>query len=319
MEDHILIRYLKKELSSFERTVVERWINSTTDNKSHFNDLKELWQQLGNIPELASPDINFAWEHIEAKLINQTKLQKRNYLLKIAAAIALIIGCYFIFRLQVPFWKAEKFVSVNSCDSIKKVMLSDGTQVWLNKHSKISYSNRFNKNARKIKLEGEAFFEIHHDNSIPFEVTAQHASIKDIGTSFNICSDTLSKLIKIAVVSGKVSLTDLVSPINETELHQNQVGRLYANHTIRIRNVNTINENAWLTGKMIFHNQLFSDIAETVGDIYNTKFIFSERLFSNIRITASFDHQSLVEIIKVLSETTNLNYKINRKEVIFYK
>ncbi len=319
MEDYILISYLKNQLKSTDKAKVEKWLKASPENITYFKNLKKIWLQAGNIPELASPDINAAWNRFDNTITKRSLRNNYQIIFKAAAAIAIIIGCYFVFRLQLPLWKAEKYIAVSSGDSIKKLILSDSSIVWLNKNSKIFYSNKYNKNRRKIKLEGEAFFEVHHFIDIPFEITTQQASIKDIGTSFNVKSDTLAKKVKVAVVSGKVDFSDIVVPVNEAKLHINQVATLFANHSIKIRNVNTVNENAWLTGQLVFHNQLFSDIAEAIGATYNSKIVFADKKLAEIRITASFNHQSLAEIMNVLSQTTNLNFKITDKVILFYK
>ncbi len=319
MEDYVLINYIKKQLSKSEIEQVESWLNASFENREYFNKVKELWHQAGEIPELSSPDIEAAWERFDNSITKRKLWNTNQMIFKAAAAIAILIGLYFIFHSQMHLFKPEKFIALSSGDSIMKFTLADGSVAWLNKHSKIEYSNKYGLETRNIKLFGEAFFEVKHIDNIPFEIKTQQASIKDIGTSFNVKSDTVARKIKVAVVSGIVALTDIIEPVNEAELHQNQVGIWFANHSIKIKNVNNINENAWLTKKLVFHNQLFSEIAETIGLIYNSKISIDDKNTRDIRITASFDHQSLTDIINVLGQTTNLNYKITNNEVVFYK
>ena len=318
MEDHILINYLKNQLEPKEKTEIEKWINASPDNKSYFTDLQQLWLQAGNIPELSSPDIDAAWKRFDQATTKRSILNLQT-LLKVAASFAIIIGCYFFFKLQLPFWKAEKYISVISGDSIKELVLSDSTFIWLNKHSKIEYSNGYNATNRKLKLEGEAFFEVRHNNKIPFEITTQQASIKDIGTAFNVISDRLTKSVKIAVVIGKVSLNYTNELNNETMLVSNQVATMLDNKSIKIKNVRSINDNAWLTRKFEFQNQTLYDIAYVVGKTYNYKIYFSGKGLTNTHITASFDHQTITDIINVLAETANLNYNISGNRVVFFK
>lgn len=319
MEDHILINYLKKQLASSAETEVENWINASAENKKYFEEFEKLWRETGNIPELASPDIDTAWNHLNNVISRHTIWNRYHYLFKAAAMVAVIFMAYVVFKSQLPSWKTEKFVTVISEDSIRKVILTDNTVIWLNKHSSLAYSDQYNYKQRQVKLEGEAFFEVHHDKHKPFVVNTQHTTIIDLGTSFNVNSETLTQSVKVAVVTGSVSFSADFVQNREVVLTPNQVGERLANQKIIIKTVNIINENAWITGKLVFRNQTFSEIATTIEAIYHSKITFKENEVSDLRITASFDHQSLDEVLSVLGATTNLKYKITGQKVIFYK
>ena len=108
MEDYILINYLKKQIDPTVELEVEKWINASPENTAYFRNLENLWQQAGNIPELADPDIEVAWERFDNTITKRTFWNKYQNIFKAAAGIAIIIGCYFVFRSQLPFLKAEK-------------------------------------------------------------------------------------------------------------------------------------------------------------------------------------------------------------------
>ena len=99
----------------------------------------------------------------------------------------------------------------------KTIQLPDGTQVWLSPSTLVEYPSVFEGAARKVKLSGEAFFEVAHDASHPFIITSDNIQTKVLGTSFNIQAYHNQKKIAVMVVTGKVKISNLAAVQNKTE------------------------------------------------------------------------------------------------------
>ncbi|MBA4168089.1 MAG: FecR domain-containing protein, partial [Chitinophagaceae bacterium] len=95
---------------------------------------------------------------------------------------------------------------------ISKIQLSDGTRIWLNAGSRLAYSNDFGKDSRRVKLYGEAFFDVKADPEHPFFVTTSTINIRVLGTRFNVRSYPLDKSTQTTLVHGRIELTVLKNP-----------------------------------------------------------------------------------------------------------
>jgi transmembrane sensor len=319
MEDQMLIRYLKNNLAPAEITEVEQWLKVSAENQTYFNDLKTLWAKTGEIPELASPDIDKAWNRLNTSVTKRSLKTRYLQFAKIAAVAMLFLASYFILRTQFSFLQSEKFVTITSGDSIRQIVLADSSIIWLNKHSELAYNEQFNLKRRNVKLSGEAFFKVHRDEHRPFIIKTVGSTVQVLGTSFNVKAPASSKVVSVSVVTGKVSFTDNTDKSNHVILTHNDVAELTPGQTIKVNEVSAINENAWLTNKLIFQNQTLAEVFHVISDYYHVNIVSANDDIARARITTSFDHQTLEQVINVLSVTTSFKYKIQQKEIVFFK
>lgn len=187
-----------------------------------------------------------------------------------------------------------------------KLSLTDGTVVFLNAGSTLSFPKFFNAKTREVTLKGEGFFKVAHDAKKPFIIHTDKINTQVLGTSFNINAYAEHKDIKVTVVSGKVAVyiqngavkkdSRLITAnqqviYNKTEQRLNDAEKM----------VNAANFVAWSEGKMIFNNQLLSDVIMDIERHYNIDIEPAVNLRS-CRVTVNFDNASIEKVLKVLSK-----------------
>ncbi|MBT1705799.1 FecR family protein [Chryseosolibacter indicus] len=199
------------------------------------------------------------------------------------------------------------------------ITLEDGTKVWLNAESKLSFPNSFDdKNTREVFLEGEGFFSVTKDRAKPFIVRTNGIMVKVLGTSFNVKSYNNDNFIQTTLVEGKVTLSANEESSEELTLAPNQVAVFdKSTHNILLDNKkNTDAYVGWTNGKLVFEDQPLSDIIVALERWYNIKFVVEDKRALKCRFFAKIDNLTLVEVLELFKASDGIEYDIRGDEVI---
>lgn len=312
--EEVMLRYLNGESTSEEENLLHEWINKSQSNAKEFELTKKLWFDSAEAVKLPV-DTEKAWETVASKTIGKKAkivgLFPWRKALAVAASIILIIGVFYYFN-QSSETTWEVIASVNSD---KKIQLSDGTEVTLRQGSQLSIPENFGKAIRQVKFEGEAFFEIKHDGSIPFSIITSRSIIKDIGTSFLVQS--MDSIEQVTVVEGTVSFTNkdkeevqIILKVGESAILENEM--------LQKKKVQTDNLLSWNSKILSFKNTPLSQVVIDLENYYRIDVVLSQSL-RNIEITAEFRNESLEQVIKELQLFTGLQYQMKENTLIISK
>nr|WP_121271843.1 FecR domain-containing protein [Pedobacter schmidteae] len=234
-----------------------------------------------------------------------------NKIQAIAAAILLLLSAtlsFYYYKSQTPDASSSLVMMQESAPKGKviKLSLEDGTIVFLNAGSTLSFPKSFTAKTREVVLKGEGFFKVAHDIKKPFIIHTDKVNTQVLGTSFNINAYAEHKDIKVTVVSGKVAVyTQADASGKATRLITANQQVVYNKASQRLDEVeemvNAANLVAWSEGKMIYNNQLLSDVIMDVERHYNIDIEAAVNLQS-CRVTANFDNASVEKVLKVLSK-----------------
>jgi len=154
---------------------------------------------------------------------------------------------------------------------IYQITLPDGTKVWLNAGSSLKYPMSFAKNERRVRLEGEAFFEVTKDSARPFKVLSKGQEIEVLGTAFNVNAYPDNTAIKTTLVKGKVKLSNNNRYSEAIYLLPGQQSTNTNNGKIQLANVDTAPFTAWKEGLFYFDETPLSDALQQIGRWYNVE------------------------------------------------
>lgn len=180
--------------------------------------------------------------------------------------------------------------------------LEDGTVITLNKNSRLSYSDKYGKDNRNVKLEGEAYFEVAKDSNKPFQVEMNGASITVLGTHFNVKADAESDDITATLVEGSIRFEGAKQNIVMTPNQQLTFSR--STNKVDVKEIDTETFTAWKDGLLKYKSIPFIELIENLKDIYQVEIrIDDERLADpSITVSGTFDQkQSIEQILKVIS------------------
>ena len=302
--DELLARYFAGETSSAEAEQVKQWAAASSDNKEKLLQLRMLWQDTG----MARIDsIGVELYDVEAALVkvkSSPRSRKRTYapLLRIAATITILLGISWIIYQYLD----QHMQSVTSQNSIKTLSLSDNTSITLNEGSSLTYPETFDVKSREVKLYGEAFFEVDHQPDRPFVVDLEHASVRVLGTSFNISSHVEKDTISVWVAAGTVGLSHQG---NEIILEAGQKGYFVKSlqKLIREDQINTSGaDQFWRTQRLIFTGQKLAEVIRSINLAYHSNIQLTSESLENCSLAVTFENEPLDNILEVISLTFNL-------------
>lgn len=190
------------------------------------------------------------------------------------------------------------------------IVLCDGTTVWLNAASKLEYPDQFTGNERRVKLKGEAFFQVAKDAKKPFRIEVESSVIEVLGTSFNV--NAYQKEVNTSLVEGKVKIMSqgreaYLSPGNEA---------IISSDKIRVQPADIQKNTAWQRGEFLLDGSSFKEIISQISRWYNVDFVNVEEVPLNNRFSGTLSRESrLSEVLKILSYTTNRKFEIDGRHI----
>ena len=195
-----------------------------------------------------------------------------------------------------------------------QLTLADGSQVWLNAESSITFPTSFSGNQRQVKITGEAYFEIAHDADKPFHVNVNEMDVKVIGTHFNVNAYKDEAEIKTTLLEGSVQVTyneqaKIISPRQQLILN-NKSGKMVVEKNINIDEIM-----AWKNGKFYFNEANIQLIMKQVSRWYNVDVEYKGEVNKLFEGTIS-RQVSVEDIFKILSATGGVHFAIEGRKII---
>lgn len=225
------------------------------------------------------------------------------YATGIAAAVALLIVSFYFWKTPDTNQIALKSVTVPYGQTAKMTM-PDGSQIWLNAGSHLSYPTHFSDTLREITLlEGEAFFDIKHENKRPFIVHARKLDIHVLGTSFDVKAYKEDENVKVTVKTGKVGVTQRDKP-NEPAvmlLPKEQMTLHVKKQSVQVGELRKPAVGGWKDDKLVFEDEPLSEIFKVLERKFKHHISVDSPEIKNEKISITIDNQPLNDILKVIS------------------
>lgn len=315
-------RYLNDIYTTKESINIADEINKS-ENKRIVDDLSaEIWDELYK-QKAPSDSIHKQYLKEAQQFLNHIAYRKQIWFKRIAITTISVAACGIIIlnvltHLNNP--QAEKISYKELSTSFgekKKLILSDGTKVMLNACSKIYYPIRFIGDIRRIKLTGEAFFEVAHDESKPFIVMTKSLSVRVLGTKFDIKSYLNERNVSVGVRQGKVRVAIPGALLNIASREEFVYNKITKEYSKKNGNAETA---VWTVGNTLqFNMTSIQDAAKELERIYHCQITFATgQVFDNL-ISGEHENKSLESVLKSISFVTgNIKYKIEGKQVLLY-
>ncbi len=200
-----------------------------------------------------------------------------------------------------------------------RLILSDGTNVYLNSMTTLKYPVQFGSQKREVELTGEAYFEVAKNGASPFVVNTKELKVEVLGTSFNVNAYEDSKKIVTTLVEGKVKLVHSQNEGDERILNPNEQAVL-DNHTgeIALHSVDVSDFISWKDGQLIFHDMPLEDIMVLLTRWYSANVFYQNPEVKKIRFSGSLDkYDEIGKFIDIIKATQKLNVKIEENTILF--
>ena len=335
-----LVKYITGQADETESAEIKQWIKSSPENEELYFQLYEAWHQ--SLEANNSIDVDAAYSSFADNVINRKPLVRRlSFGLRAAAAVIAVPVClmalYKVLHTQPK--EVLKVVHVPK-GAPKKLIMPDGTIVWLNAGSELKYSEAFGKDNRTVYLTGEAYFDIAKSNkNIPFLVKTDKFTIRDVGTVFNVKAYPNEKTTETSLLRGRVEITfdkrpgekwilkpneKLILNNDPEKLEKTSIDKksepVYVMGNITRTLDSTILETSWVENKLIFQDESFADIAKKMERWYGVNIVFKDQTVADYHLYGSFTTETINEALDALKTTgSKFTYKIEGQNVTIAK
>ncbi|TPN83516.1 FecR family protein [Aquimarina algicola] len=202
-----------------------------------------------------------------------------------------------------------------------QITLAEGTKVWINSGSRLTYPVVFNGDKREVFLEGEAIFDVTHDKNKPFFVVTKEYDVKVLGTVFNVSSYHDDAHTSTALKEGSVEIKYQGNSIFGKSSLKITPGTLAVydnkNKTLKSKKVDVSKYMSWRDGKFIFKKQEMNVIIKKLSRYYNTKIEIKNNDLKKQTFSGHLDlKESIEKVLEVLKQSTDLEYKIEDKQIV---
>ena len=312
MNKDILYKFFEGNASFEEEAAVKQWMEESAENRLAFLKERKLFDAmllLGNEEIIKNGKKRFS--------INLSSL--RTELIKIAAVVAITLGgSYFYYQSSLEKeLMAMQTITVPAGQRIN-ITLVDGTNVWLNARTSLSYPVKFGKNNRQVVLDGEAYFDVTKDKIKPFIVQTDNYNVEVLGTQFDVNAYSETGEFETTLMSGSVKVASASDSTQKITLKPNnkvylQDGKLH------VTAVDDYNPYRWKEGLICFKNETFTSIMKDFEKYYGltiqvkNKNVFKYVYTGKFRQTDGIDYA-----LRVLQKDIKFTYQRDDENQIIY-
>ncbi len=318
MNTELIIKYLEGRLGHDQEKELFGWLCASEHNMQLFRELEEEWKSK-HIPSVESlAMLQNLRKAINSNTVGRTRRKWQRMWVSAAAAVAVVAGI-FVYALygNTERTEAEKqvFAVEAPMGAHSKISLPDGTQVWLNAGSVLSYDSDFNRSTRDISLNGEAYFEVMHDADKPFRVSVGSCSFTVLGTKFNINAYEDDSMVQTVLMEGSLRF--------ESELAQDimvpgdMISWDPSEKTCSKEKVNANQYRSWVNGFILYDSITLPALLKRLSREYNINISLETDKYSDRSFRVSYTNGESVDAI--LSSLCHIiPIHVVRKDGIYY-
>ncbi|UCS91811.1 DUF4974 domain-containing protein [Echinicola marina] len=323
--------FYQGNLSKEEAEDFLQWYHSKEGEAYMSSKLKEQWDQQDPVmEEYSSWDREVLFKKISTKKegSNQSSSDQsiklktgKHWGFSIAASLAIlftvsILGYQYMLDHQTsPIETQAMITKSNPAGQKSKIILPDGSKVYLNAESTIRYRKEFKTN-RQVELEGEAFFEVFSDKEHPFSVRSKGLVTKALGTAFNIQAYKDSPLTEVALTHGKVSVEEIGGAKSGELIPGEAIISEGTDSDFRKEKIDVEKVLYWKEGILHFDEDTFEEVVRTLERWYNVKITVEGRYDKGFLCSGTFDkNEYLDNVLNILSHSSGFEYQINKRQI----
>jgi ferric-dicitrate binding protein FerR (iron transport regulator) len=318
--DNLVGKQLSGEANEEEIAFVESWVLESDNNRQYVEHLRIIFNRAANARLLQQFDTDAAWRAVRDSLdkgrvhsIGRSPLTIGQLVWRIAASVVIAVGLGYFAYVKWNSPKSLVPVVLSSTETVLKDTLPDGSDIVLNKGTTVQYSFDQKRNEHRVRVTGEAYFNIHHDETKTFLVDIDGVYVRDIGTSFNVKAYPNANTIEVVVESGEV----MFYTATDSGVYLRENGKaIYDKMTKTFRiDQPEVNVLAYKSRFFTFDNTDLGTVADALNSVYGKKIVIESNLKA-CHLTVSFNDEQPEEIVAVIAETLGLTIREENNQYI---
>lgn len=321
-DDELIIRYVLGECSPEEQAFMD---DALTSNTQLYQEV-ERWRKLLDVIAITYMDVEKRWNNLEGRLTQTHSVGVRTFAQKISSFRYLVLAASLLILIGFTTWlffylsSSNRLITQYASEENLQLMLKDGSMVVLNRQSTLTYPVRFSSQERRVRLDGEAHFQVQPEENRKFIVETDYLVVTVLGTSFYVRDKSGEQpmvLVETGVVEcqfkptmEKVQLSQGQSAVFDTSITDNKQPSIHRSTAEQM-----YNDIAWKTRKLNFRNEPLDNIVRYIEKTYPVHIRLQGNL-SDCKLTVSFDNLSLNGVINVLQAILDFKYVIKQDTII---
>ena len=320
---YLIIKHLKRKTSDEEEKLFAIWLKEGK-NREIFSSLQKMWQEIVAEVSDYNPDTQYYWVKMKERMQQNTESSKRFSfrshwrIFAVAASILLVLS----FSTTLFLWKVKSVdkpclaQTYSTISGKSKVILPDGTEVWLHNNTTLSYNNDFGEKERRVLLDGEAFFSVTKNADKPFIVNADKLNVQVYGTRFNVECFSGKENILVSLLEGSVAL--YTDEERKTFLKPDQTG-IYNKRlsSLSVEKDDVAYTASWATETVRFEGESLAQVCKYLSRWYNVEIEVDPQVSDHYAYTFTVREEPLKEILRLISKTNPVSYSFDGKRRIF--
>lgn len=329
MKTRKLLKYLKGELSQQDASEVESWASETSENENTLVSLAKVFN-LGQLArQYSQKEVEAAWRKtcvkagVEPSYAQRRKRRSSWIFRGMAAAIVLLLVANMVLLFNTkPQVNADKAIVLTSQQGkFVKYTLPDSTIVTLNHNSSLEFPLAFNGDERRVKLNGEGYFDVAKDPQKPFIVeTGKEINIRVLGTEFNLQSFSSDDVVQVSLISGSVEVSR--EGVEEFKYVMHPSERFTCNVTdweMKVETMQGVTGTEWMSNKLIFSDTTLKEVARQISNHFGVTVTIDDAALNSIRFSGSFDNRELGTVLSYMEQTCGIKTMITPDGIILKK
>mgnify|MGYP001657335270 CR=1 FL=1 len=320
--ESLLKRYQSNQLTLDEAVTLKEWMCRMDDDEieQHLSQLWDTYEPSGKAPQETRIQIA---RNLKQTLLPQPQTISNSFKQQVWRSVAAVFFCLlagtslylYIDREEIQKTLASEYLVQVGKGEKATVTLPDGTKVYLNAQSALSYPAAFGQQERKVQFTGEAYFEVARDEKKPFIVDNPAISVKVLGTEFNFYATADDEWFETTLVKGKVEVTLKMPTPRKEILDPNQKIR-YNKLTgaWNITDADVWEDTAWKRGDMVFRSKNFEEVVKQLEAYYGVTISIEGNCPNNL-FTGTFHENNVNAILLNLQQHYDFKYTKNGNEI----
>lgn len=310
--------FLHGDMSDEIQRRFRRWMIAPSDRKAKDSALFHAWTEL--LKKTSEDDYRQKLSEMHRRIdaaerTPQGRILSLKRFVAVAALLALVICGEYLF-LQNRYTRSRELCLVTAQGSKGEFLLPDGTRVWLNGDSRLSYPETFDSDVREVKLDGEAFFQVSHDEHHPFVVDMNLLQVEVLGTEFDVRHHRGHRFAEAILKSGSIRIrsSGLKQPViltpNQRFVFDAQSG------TGTLSEVAAEDYSSWVARRLIFANKSLESILVNLERWYGVRFRLEDSIDLSAKLSFRIEYESLEETLRLISMIAPVRYEIRGEEIL---
>jgi transmembrane sensor len=316
----LLLKKRNEALTTSEEEALQSWLGEA-ENSQLADEIDRLWESSSQYQSAYEPDVEAGLQRLKATIRSEASgtapsamaAKKRRLIPRVwqaAAALALLLGMVVVYKLVLSDSNAEPMVLVNDSEEPQSYTLPDGSIVFLNGNTRLSYpENLAEADVRTVTLSGEAFFEIAADEAHPFHIYTEHARVEVVGTAFNLRAMPGEDFTEVEVEEGIVHFVAPKLRQRTEQLQAKEKAIIRHGKQLERTRVTALNARSWQTGRLNFRKTAVKSVLQTVERHFDVSIDATQSSIQQCTFNTNFKEASLEEVLENFRVIFNVRVK----------